>query len=288
MIIGIWGEDKSCKSTLALTGDRPIGYMELDLGGYRRATRNVNDNLPIADWVRDKEIFSVYKDMQGTEHEMRYVMPMQQVDIITATIRPTKILTGMKELFFQWLVDYMNLLKMPEEQCRTIVIDTGTLLRTISSQGYLQEKQELQMMPNGQVKPGEKLRVQLMQQEYREPNDRMRAIFYQANAYRKNLIITHHATDKYALMPGAGGIMQQQPTGKRKMQGWDGIGDSADIIVHTYITAENVPNTNPPKKKIVPRCEVDLCEVKELEGMKLVEPTIPKLTNMIKMIRGEV
>ena len=42
MIAGIWGEDKSCKTTLALTFPKPLIFMEFDIGGFQRAIYRFN------------------------------------------------------------------------------------------------------------------------------------------------------------------------------------------------------------------------------------------------------
>lgn len=284
MIAGIWGEDKTCKTTLALTFPKPLAHMEFDIGGFDRANRNVND-IKIRNWVEQGLIIKEYKDASGQVHRLRYVMPFQQIDPVTTLIRPSKIVTGIKELYYQWLVDFMHLLKDPAIQ--TIVIDTGTLLWEVCNTCYLQEKQEIQLNPDGSVRQGEKLRVQLTQIEYKEPNIRMRGTVYQAKAHEKHLVMTHHATDVYALMPNRDGTMSTQATGKRKRAGWTPLGDGADIILHTYVGYET-SNTNPPVRKVVTKCKVDLAEVKELEGQEFREPTYDKIQTMVKMLRGEV
>ena len=41
MIFVLWGEDKSCKNTLAFTFPKPLVDMEFDIGGFERANRNL-------------------------------------------------------------------------------------------------------------------------------------------------------------------------------------------------------------------------------------------------------
>ena len=78
-------------------------------------------------------------------------------------------------------------------------------------------------------------------------------------------------------MPQRDGTVANSPTGKRERSGFATLGDSADVVAHTYWDEE--------VKK--PFCKVELAEVKELEGMVIEEPTYDKIARVIKMIRGE-
>ena len=265
MIFILWGEDKSCKNTLAMTFPRPIVDMEFDIGGFARANRNL-PHLPIKDWINSGEITLE-----------QYIMPFQigQLDPVNATIRPSKIIVGMKELFYQFAGKYIQHLKDPN--IKTIVVDTGTLLYEVTCTGYLQEKQEIQLNPDGTVKPKERLRVSLLPIEYREPYIRMRSFIYQAKAHGKHLVLTHHASDEYGFVKdGKGGIVEGK-TGKRMLHGWAQLGDGADVLGRTYWD----------KSKGKPYFDVELAEVKELEGMTFEEPTFDKIQKVIKMMRGE-
>lgn len=281
-VIGIWGDDKAGKTTVALTAPRPILYMEYDIGGFERARRNIGD-IHISDWVKDGSI--IHK---------RYVMPFQvaNFDPVKNIVRPSKIVTGVKELFYRWLGDYMKAVQ--DTKVASIVIDTGTLLWEVVTASFLQEKQELQLDNNGNVRPGEKLRTQLLQIEYKEPNIRMRGIVYQAKANGKHLIMTHHSRDEYGIIRQSDGTMGEGRTGKKERNGWAQLGDGADLILHTYIKEEPVidDTTNRQiivngKKQVkrVPYCSVDLAEVQELVGMEFREPTLDSITEVIKMIR---
>ncbi len=41
-IVGIWGEDKTGKTTLALTFPKPMKVMEIDIGGFTRAVHPIS------------------------------------------------------------------------------------------------------------------------------------------------------------------------------------------------------------------------------------------------------
>jgi len=67
------------------------------------------------------------------------------------------------------------------------------------------------------------------------------------------------------------------------------LGDSADIIVHTYLKDEPVlddKGKQTGKKVKVPYCQIELAEVLELSGMELREPTYDMINQMLEMMRG--
>ncbi len=263
MIVGAWGEDKSCKTTFALTFPKPLVFMEFDIGGFDRAIYRFQKEF-------DSGLIA-YED---------YPMPMTfgRFNPSNLLLTPSKIVVGMKELFYEWATKYIIHLQDPK--IATIVIDTATLLNSINADCYLQELQEKQMplKPDGLGKDGKTLRTQLQQPEYREPNTRMRGILYNAKRSKKHLVLVHHAQDEYKLMPQRDGSMAMSASGKRKRAGFTTLGDSADIILKTYWDSE----------RMKPFAEVELAEVKTLEGMVFQEPTFDLIDRAIKMIKGTI
>jgi len=259
MIMGLWGEDKSCKTTLALTFPKPLVVMELDIGGFKRA------------------IYRFQKEYdEGLIKYEAYPLPFPigLLDPTKLTTRPSKIIVGIKELFYKFAVSFLNHLN---DDTATIVVDTGTLLYEMTCTAYLQEKQEIQLDTNGNLLPGEKsLRVSLTPIEYREPYIRMRGFIYHAKTKEKHLVLTHHATDEYGPVLQKDGGIAEARTGKRKRHGWEQLGDSADVIAQTYWDS----------KDKAPYCKIELAEVKGLEGMIFKEPTFDKINQTIKMLKG--
>jgi len=264
MIFGIWGEDKSGKTSLACSLPKPLVIMEFDIGGFSRA----NKNLPEIKIKDDLE--------SGLIIWEKFPIPFQigSINLQEMTIRPSKIIVGMKELFYQWLARYIQ--HLDDSNIATIVVDTATLLWEITCQGYLQEKQELQLplKADGMGSDGKSLRVQLQPPEYREPNTRMRGVVYQAQLREKHLVLTHHATDEYGPILLKDGGISDGKTGKRIRHGWTWLGDAADIIVHTYYNNSF-------------HCKVELAGEPGLLGMEFNDPTYDKITNAIRMIRGD-
>jgi len=270
MIFGIWGEDKTGKTSLALTAPKPLVFMEFDIGGFNRAI-----------WRFDGDYKSNLIKYES------YPMPMQfgTFDPSRLELRPSKVVVGMKELFYRWASAYIKHLQ--DSSIASIVIDTATLLYSITCDSYLQEKQETQLDPKGNLLPNEKLRVQLAQIEYREPNNRMRGIIYNAKVASKNLILVHHARDEYKPMLQRNGAIANAATGKRERAGFATLGDSADVIAYTWWqNTELDPKTKEIVKPAKPFCRVELAGVKPLEGMAFQEPTFDKIDKVIRMVKG--
>jgi len=258
MICGLWGEDKSGKSSVALTFPKPIQHFEFDLGGYDRAIWRFSED-------RNKGLITTKP----------FVMPIQGA-IDNVTVRQSKIITGVKELWYEFLVEYLRFLTSKE--IATGIIDTGTLLWEIICTAYLQEKQEMQFNSEGNLLPGEKLRVSLLPIEYREPNIRMRGIIYQAKAHGKHLVLAHHARDEYKPMLNTKtGNIEDGRSGKRERSGFSSLGDSADLMLHTYTDNGKF------------FCEVDAPSVPSpLVGMVFGNPSYDGIMAAIKRIKGEL
>jgi hypothetical protein len=280
MIFGCWGEDKSCKSTLALSFPRPMVYMEFDIGGFQRACRNL-PHLPIKTWYDNGEI----------SYEA-YPLPLTfgTFDPSKLELKPSKQVVGMKELFYKFAASYVKHLQDPK--ISTIVIDTATILKSVTDDAYLQEIQEKQLQTMDPVtnvdKDKKPLRQQLQQIEYKEPNSRTRGIYYNAKSFGKHLVLTHHARDEYKPIPQKDGSIATGPTGKRERSGFATLGDSADMIVYCY-WKDAVRNRQGEVIEVgKPYCKIELAGVKELEGMVLEEPTYEKIESITKMMRGEL
>lgn len=268
--MGLWGEDKTAKTTLALTAPKPLRHIEFDIGGFARAAGRFNGDI-----------------QSGAIKTEKYILPLaalatQVPDKDTITLKQSKLIIGMKELWYEkFLVDYYNLLN--DESTATVVIDTSTVLWEVCRLGYLQEKQEAQLV-NGVLPHGEKLRERLAPIEHAEPNTRMRHLLYLAQALDKNLVLTHHSRSEYKDVLTSDGKIEAMTTGNIERAGWAHLGDIADILVHTYLKNHGTPK----EPKWIPWCRVDLCGIcLEMQGQEVQEPTWDKLINMAKMLKGE-
>jgi len=265
MIMGIYGDDKTCKTTLSLTFPKPLAYIEFDLGGFDRARGRFKKDIEA-----------------GLIKTHSFTMPMQLLLVRDTQgnfmAKQSRMVVGMKELWYRFLGQYAALVQA--ENLATIVIDTATMCWEICRLGYLQEKQEGQLLPNGQLPPGERIREKLLPIEYTEPNARMRSVYYAAKSYGKHLVLVHHSKDEFktrtVVRPDGSIGTEDVRTGQKELSGWGYIGDMADIIVKTYI------------RDGLPYCKVELCGLC-LSATSIEEPTptYDKLVKIIDMMKGE-
>lgn len=258
IVCAIWGPEKTCKTTMALTFPKPLYHFDLDVGGFDRAKRR----------FKGEDIVS---ESFPTPLQIEKLMGKTEV-----TVRASKRIIGTKETWQRILIRYAEVLN--DEKWATIVIDSDTALWTICHQGYLQEKQEAQG-PNA-----ENPRESLKPIEYAEPNSRMKAIIYAARTYRKHLVLTHYPRDVYGQKVTDKGIVDFK-TGDVEIDGFKQVSALADIVVNTYIAEVAVPGQKP--KLHVPAAKITLSGMAlEMTG-KGIEPTYQGLMSLYEEIRGK-
>lgn len=259
IIAAIWGIEKSGKSSIALTFPKPIVHFDLDVGGFNRASWRL--------------------DTTGVTTKS-YPLPIQMEKLMGAhkenniTIKPSKKVEGMIELWSQVIQDYVEAVQNKEVQ--TIIMDSATQLWTICHRAHLQALQDKQLAQ------GEKeafIRAQLLPIEYAEPNERMKSVVFTARSYQKNLILTHYPKDVYAPRLTDRGL-EEVRTGEVDIDGFKQTKALADIAVFTYQVKSG--------KDTKMMARVTLSGLgKALEGMEIEDPTYEKLEKLIKMVRGE-
>src|SRR4030042_2593793 len=234
MIFVISGPNKTAKTTLGLTAPKPLRHYDLDLGFERAAHRFSGQAIT----------------------STRYTSPAQGIDILQGKVklRSTKALHGIRELWEQFVEDYVTALQ--DERWATHMIDTGSQLWEICHRGYLQELQERTPSAN---------RQSLMPVEYGEPNARMRAMYYAAQTYGRNLIITHYLKPEYKDVLTDKG-KESMETGVMIMDGYKHTIGLCDVAVATYLRGN------------VPFCRIDFCgwDLRAQE-MEMEEPTWDKI-----------
>lgn len=203
MIAAPWGDEKTGKSSFALTFPKPIWHADMDFGFHRVTGRF------------KKEIES------GLIVSKPYPIPVEELMFSSQIGRPIK---GVREVYEEFLHDFVNEFILNPD-IPTGVIDTHTQLWEIVRLGFLQEKQELQ-------EKGEKLRERLMPYEYGEPNDRMKRIIQAARSYGKHLVMVHYAKEEYKPML-VDGTIKETRTGKAIMDSFKHIPDLSDIVIQT-------------------------------------------------------
>ena len=120
MIVALWGEEKSWKTTMSLTFPRPLFHMDLDVGGFERASWRISETDGISSKSYPTPI-QIEKMMGTTKTE--------------STIRFPKKILGIKEVWQQIVIDYVAAVNNAE--VKTIVIDSSTQQGPMGSILYL-------------------------------------------------------------------------------------------------------------------------------------------------------
>lgn len=210
MIVAIWGEEKSGKSTMALTFPRPIKHFDLDVGGYDRAA-----------WRIDKA---------GVDSKS-YTLPIQIEKMMGSTspsIRLSKRVIGYREVWQDIIKDFVDACQ--DSTVQTIVIDSSTQLWVICHTALLQEKQERQKAEKPTL-PDHMLRERLQPVEF--PNERMRSLIYTARSCGKNLVLTHYPRNIYKTKFDNKGELVEYKSDDIEPDGFKDTQKLVDIVVWT-------------------------------------------------------
>jgi len=256
IVATIWGEEKTSKTTLALTFPKPIIFYEFDIGGYNRAAwRFKGQDITCKSFIPPLPITK----MLGTDGP---------------TIKFPKRVEGMKELWREFLQTYAE--DLQNKKVVTMIIDPGTQLWTIDHQGYLQEKQEIQLS-KGIKEEDDKFREKLQPPEYGEPNTRFRSLIYGARGFHKNLVIVHYPRDIYGEKLSGDKVLSYK-TGKVEPDGFRENRRLTDLEMWTYLDDELEPKLKVTKS--------GLTKASALQGIVL-EPNYDAIMDAVKMARGE-
>lgn len=253
----IWGEEKTGKTTLALTFPKPIMHFDLDIGGYQRAARRLDTSnitsTPYTPGLQLEKMIGAQKD--------------------GISVRVPKKVTGYKEMWSKICIDFSNAVQ--DASIQTIVMDSGTQLWSICHTALLQEKQEQQLSQG--IKESD-LRTSLLSIEYGPANERMKLLIFTARSFNKNLILTHYPKDVYGSRLTDKGV-EEYRTGEVDIDGFKQTKALSDIAVRTY--------ADKGKEGVKTKAVVTLSGMGlEAIGLELENPTYDRLQKMIDAVTG--
>lgn len=220
MIVALWGDEKSWKTTMALTFPRPLVHFDLDVGGFDRAAWRMDiadvssKSYPIA--IQTEKMMGARKDENGV------------------TVRFPRRVVGYREVWQQIIIDFVAACQNSSVQ--SMVMDSATQLWLICHTGLLQEKQEIQLSKNPNL-PDYELREKLKPVEF--PNDRLRQVIYTAKSYKKHLILTHYPKFVYAEKATEKGI-ESYRTDEIVPDGFKDTRKLVDIVIWVETDKDNV------------------------------------------------
>lgn len=254
LVLGLWGDIKTCKSTLGLTFPKPLVHFDFDLG-FQRASPTLPSDCKVlkVPWHEPlQEHHLLEADVVSKSYQIPIRLPKQKVQ-------------GLLELWEEQVMPQM-LLAITHPRIASLNYDTGTVLWRLATGAQLQRAQRDN--PN---------RVNLIQIEYGTPNQEMRALIGACRNFGKNLCIIHHIGGKYEDRWTQKGIESL-----RVGDTWDGfshLGALADVIARSYI--ETVGGYKVPKL-VIETCGYTL----EAEGQEIPMPSFVSLLEKINLSRN--
>lgn len=250
MIISLEGQEATGKSTFAYTAPLPIVAFSLDLG-HERAIYGTQFMEHFAGLKIEVNPYSKVPKSYKSNDITIYELPSPvQVD--------DKRLVGYME---QWEY-FINIFAdaMQDPNVSTVVVDTMTLLRKNKCDAYLQELQV-----------GGKVRKQLLQIEYGQPDGAIRALYTHAKSFGKNLVAVHHLRDHYASGVNRDGQIESMPDGTQEI---DGVKDTLRYVDVSL----RMTKTSGRLTSLIGKCGPNLA----YEGNPVPDATWDRLVNMLE------
>lgn len=216
LVIGVYGDVKTAKTSLLLTAPKPIYHVDFDQGIDRAIWRfpdlrvgrlNRGNGVPQPNVFKDHDIVS-----------KEYLIPIEW---------PGSKPKGFVEFWEKTLLpDLQSVCESPDVS--TIGIDTGTIMWHADTRAQLERVQQSQAS-----------RQSLLPVEYRRPNDEMRALLGAVKSTGKNLVITHHLEGVYETQwvkksARADPELLETRVGET-WAGWNHLGGLVDIIARCFI-----------------------------------------------------
>jgi hypothetical protein len=222
--LGLWGDIKTAKTSLACSAPGPIVHFDLDQG-FDRATGQLR-------------------------HKNFHIAPPGQLSMFMVqnghTLDANSIITIPYQMPIQFpgqaVIGYVDLLNLviadvgcayPDAIIRSIIVDTGTVMYDLVTKAALERIQATSKTP----------RQRLQRMEYSRPNAELRAIYGAQKTYRKNLIITHHIGGVYQDVLTERGVDSQRVGDT--WAGFAGLGAIVDMIGRTAIGVDDAGNKQP-------------------------------------------
>lgn len=268
LMLGLYGDIKTGKTTIGLTFPKPIFFADFDLGFERAIWRFPNLEVNDLD-ARGLDVTSESLN-KGDIIVKRYPPPVKW---------PGGSLDGFELSWNQICEDFKTV--FTHNRIATIQTDTGTGMWNVDHQAHLERVQK--HTPN-------KHRQNLQPIEYARPNTEMKSLISAARAFGKNLISVHHTGGIYEERFAKDGNTTISIRVGDTWEGFSKLGTLVDIIARAYSKEETIPNPDPrksPTKKKVSYIIIEHCGLTlDAEGFKIVDPNFDKILNVVNMYRA--
>lgn len=269
LIVGIQGEDKTAKTSLALTFPKPLAHLELDIGGFQRSAWRFEKEIEEG-WIKS---FPLPLD-QGGESELHDLF---------GTKKDSVLVHGYRELWNKLIDTYIGIITgkivSVHGAYNSVVFDSFSMTYLSAHQGYLQSLQEAQIAQQiANPKANQKIRERLQPIEYTTPFNWMRGLLTTAKTRGKIMVLIHKLEDERKPRVGKDGEVDMIPTGLKVAQGWKDITQWADLMIETSLARSNGTYPKPKAKMVL--CGLNL----EVIGMEYPEPTWDDIAGHLELL----
>src|SRR3990172_13265289 len=226
MITTIFGPKFTAKTSTALSGQKPIAYYNLELGGSRawHWKELVADNV-----VRERRVIIPGKDL------------IKRWSKLEGYIEAWKTFVTLLEI------------DLLDDSIATIVFDTGTMVRALAVDSFLEYRQNEVANQNR-----EKRTLDVF--EYAEPNRRTEDVIIASKRAGKDLVVIYHDTDEYVAIVGddgkvkkdsSGNVLREQ-TGQKVPDGYKRAESDSDWVLLSSLAIK----LEEGKKVVTPKMEI--------------------------------
>jgi len=262
LVIGSWGEIKTCKSTFGLTFPTPWVMFDFDLG-FARAKHRLPWLQPGKTLLEIPAGIALTSDILASADMIvkSYHLPIKM---------PKASLRGWVSVWDDEILPDI-VLTIETQRIRSLLYDTGTVMWNISKDAQLERAQTVTSS-----------RISLLPVEYTMPNGQMRAVLGSAKHYGKNLYIAHHLGGKYQ------DVISTKGTDSIRVgdtwDGWNHLGAIVDIIMRTGFAEGPIRVAMPPEKW--PIATIETCGLTlSAEGQVVNIPTFDSVLALINSQR---
>jgi len=261
VLVSIQAEEKSGKSTMALTAPKPLVMFSFDMSNDRAINGSMRDqfkdfDVHTVEYDRESEPSNEWEGHDITIYELPQPIQLSGTSVV-----------GVVELWKHFIFPFANALQ--DDYVKTLVIDTSTIARRVRGDASLQEVQ---------IKGD---RIRLTQLEWGVANDSLRNAYTLTKGLKKNLIAVHHLTDEYGTYTNARGQSESLKTGNRILEGLGDTPKYMDIAVQMEKGRDDDNQVDIRAKILV--CGFDL----SLEGLS-VKPTWNALVDAVENTGYEI
>ena len=259
--LGLWGDVKTAKTSLAMTFPKPIFHADLDQGFHRVHNRLGGYN--VLEWSSTEPAGKMLADkLSGSTYRYDIYSKSYQQPLLW----PGTAIVGIEELWNEVVQDIITAYQIPDFQ--TVILDTGSVAWQLATDSQLER-----------VQRNNKSRERLNKYEYTRPNAEMRALYGGASTYGKNFAIVHHMTGKYE-QQNIGGQLQEIEVGKT-WKGFKEMGAMVDVVGQTFIQNDDNPDLPSIPTLYIWTCGLTL----GFERKSIENPTYDMLLTEINDIR---